>query len=280
MSAETILLTLYDKLLSDCLPALEQGTKYCAFAARKGHQWPGDVMFCGRALNGWLDPFELEDLGTELARLRVAEAIIASSTRSICEGDDKMLEDPACVGLDDPMHWVNHTRNISNRGYRKGSVATSSAYWRLIGKLLPELRQSNQMCDGLGCWATSVAWSNLYKLAPWAGGNPFGRLATAQFASCFEILVQELIALRPRCVVFLTEVNKTQEGWFGPFERRFVQDERCTWQSGASTLQFVCALGSLAIEGIRINVVIAEHPQGRNEAEFAKSLLSALNSLA
>ena len=52
-------------------------------------------------------------------------------------------------------------------------------------------------------WSKTLAWSNLYKIAPWSGGNPDEALREAQLEGCRRLLQLEVRKLRPSLVVFL-----------------------------------------------------------------------------
>ena len=123
-------------------------------------------------------------------------------------------------------------------------------------------------------WATRVAWSNLYKVAPANGGNPNSDLKDSQFDPCLELIQSELTTYNPRAVVFLTE-NPGGEPWFQPFREKL---EWTDFKSERETL--VVGSGRIRVNGTDYFAVIAEHPQGRPEEELATLISEILNQNA
>ena len=53
-------------------------------------------------------------------------------------------------------------------------------------------------------WPSTLCWTNLYKISPFAGGNPSRSLADAQLDKCIQILKIEVSDWKPRRLLFLT----------------------------------------------------------------------------
>jgi hypothetical protein len=72
-----------------------------------------------------------------------------------------------------------------------------------------------------GGWSGRVAWSNLFKVAPWDGGNPDSVLREAQFEGARALLHEEVRCLRPACVVVLAGID-----WFEGFVEMTPEEHR------------------------------------------------------
>lgn len=62
-------------------------------------------------------------------------------------------------------------------------------------------------------WSSRIAWTNLYRIAPAAGGNPNNRLCLAQLSECVDLLCLEVDRFSPERILFNTGLD-----WFGWFE--------------------------------------------------------------
>jgi len=82
-----------------------------------------------------------------------------------------------------------------------------SAFWQVACCLAYEPVET-----AVGRWATRLAWSNLYKIAPADGGNPTRCEIASQQPHSVELLRLELDLLRPRAVVMMVGSH-----WIEPF---------------------------------------------------------------
>jgi hypothetical protein len=199
----------------------------CATTALTGEKWAGDVAFYGRAANGWVEQasFKANDISTPEARRSKVNAVCeVGNEKGICDLDvrsGKLVEDTKCDGS--KLHWVHHQRNKEKDPDGYNSKA-ATPFWRTIELVIRDLHPEAQEDN----WASWVAWSNLYKVAPVAGGNPGASVTNLQFDPCFDLLNAELGMWRPKAAVFLTETNKRDTdfdqvdygGWFGEFLKR------------------------------------------------------------
>jgi len=127
--------------------------KLTAFASMKGERFAGELVVVGRAVNGWGPCFTLSELLEDGALNRIVEKIVQSS-RDRGEKNE-------C-----PMLWVGN--DWVNRGNKGEYYASRSAFWRV----------TRAVADALGVadvnepsWPTYLAWSNLYRVAPFCGGQ-------------------------------------------------------------------------------------------------------------
>jgi hypothetical protein len=162
--------------LTACWP--ESGAQ---FTAGKG------VLVIGRATNGFPRKFNAQDLRGEEYRNQVV-----NEARGAAEQSDGCLS------------WVG-----GGSYSRGGTVGSRSAFWRVTRCLvgLVEGKEAGEQKD----WAHHVAWSNLAKVAPAAGGNPATRLYNAQFKFSIAALQQEIAELAPGIVLLVAG-----ESWYRP----------------------------------------------------------------
>lgn len=136
---------------------------------------------------------------------------------------------------------------FTHAGNSKGYNTKKSAFWRVVKKVA-ELQYPKD-------WYANVAWTNLYKIAPWSGGNPNGAMQQMQQSYCFELLDTEIRTLSPEYVIMLTS------GWEWPFLKYLnggVQSKplrEVQWNGYKTTL--------VDINGRKY--IISQHPQGKNE---------------
>jgi hypothetical protein len=189
-----------------------------------GHAYRGELLVVGRAVNGWIDRVIVEQLRSADERIRLTQLARQTS-----------LGDGSC-----PMGWVTWRWG---RGGGEYSTARS-AFWRHIRAVLASVDPaSRQDAD----WSSRLAWSNLAKLAPWAGGNPGGSLLDVQRSIGPELLRREVADLAPKRILVLTG-----RWWFEPFAEAL--GLRVEWRDGL-------VAGVADEQGRRW--VIAAHPQGK-----------------
>ena len=236
--------------------------EYYLLTDLRGADYRGDFYFCGRAGNGWAD--ELAFTGADASESSLRKGVVEHSVAAvkgdvcICQRDLTLSKNAPCTG--DPLHWVHHDREKGRR------TSKSSAFWRVIGRTLREFYGSAVP----EMWSSAVVWSNLYKLGPQNGGNPPSDLRSAQLPAALDLLRRELLEHRPRWAVFLTEVDANR-GWFKPFSAGL--GFRAATRS---PFPYVSAAGLLTIDGLTAKLIVAEHPQTRNEGVFAESLIKAI----
>jgi hypothetical protein len=238
-----------DGLLADMIEAIGRSAgdlpdiRLTGFLGMKGAAYNGDLMWVGRALNGWSEgpsPSEVTDPHCASA---FAEAIKSHSV----QGDSE-----PCI-----LHWV-----IDRWGKNDGDYNSArSAFWRVAKRTLLDDDERDDI------WSSRLVWSNLYKIAPSLGGNPSGRLAAIEFPFCRDLLLSEIAEFRPKRIVFATGE------WAMPFidHAMFVRHDH----SGLG--QYVLGLGDVVLEGEKIGkFVIAPHPQGKRETQWVREVKAAL----
>ncbi len=80
-----------------------------------------------------------------------------------------------------------------------------SAFWRVIQELVGRLRIAD--VNSNANWPSHLTWSNLYKVAPYLGGNPGARLCDIQLAGCQELFEVEVSNYRPKRLLLITGLD-------------------------------------------------------------------------
>jgi hypothetical protein len=233
------------RIIADILKALGESadrlpdTPLTGFGAAVGSDYRGELFLVGRAVNGFDGHCLPRALQQEESRTAFLGEICSAFAEESC-----------------PMSWVSSS--WSGQGYNPAT----SAFWRTAKRVafgldLPDLNPQS--------WSSRLAWSNLYKIAPFAGGNPNARLQSLQFDLCRTLLDVEIRTLRPQNMVLAT----------GDWANAFLRDNDTFQQWGASRPIHHC--GNLLIEGECIGrFVVADHPQGKDETRWVTSVLAAL----
>ena len=202
-----------------------------------------ELFVCGRAVNGYEPVWTRADVATSAGRIRILDAIRTQYEATGCQ-----------------MRWITDWWNA-----RTGYNTARSAFWRVI----------REATYGLGIvapqsleWSASLAWGNLYRVAPGVTGNPSAQLQRIQLDLCGERLARDLAILRPRRMLFLAGME-----WVEPFLHRYESDlvRRSGLVQGYGTLHLA--------DGWRIATVIAKHPQGKPEGPLTAEVLDCFSKL-
>jgi hypothetical protein len=219
-----------------------------AFFPVAGESCRGKLMVVGRAVNGWGElPFRAEECLDIKRRAEIFRDAIANVARDSAR----------------PLSWVmDKWSSIEPKSYATGR----SAFWRVTRSLCSALIP----CEKPDEWPSSVAWSNLYKIAPSERGNPSNSLCRVQEAQCISLLRQEINHWQPRYVVFLTGKN-----WAEPFvgALRPVDLHRSNGPVQSSGRIPMSANGGFA------SFAVGPHPQGKPERPLVEELIVALTQL-
>lgn len=206
----------------------------CTFCFQWGKNYPFDkssgLLFVGKGVNGWVTD---ETDVTQLFDITNPERIFARK---------------------DQMEWVN---NLS--GNTSGYNTRKSAFWRLIKKVSETYYPDK--------WYSNIAWTNLYKIAPWTGGNPNGKLQNAQRKYCFDLLTKEIELLTPKYVILLTS------GWEWAFIKHLNGNEKLDVVAEKKWGKYKTVM--IEISGIKF--IMSHHPQGKNEWKHRSAIVELIN---
>lgn len=114
-----------------------------------------------------------------------------------------------------------------------------------------------------------IVWSNLYKIAPEAGGNPNAALKKKQFEACRKMLVEEIRQFRPKKILFMTG-----HYWADPFLENSIFDRE--YNATNNNIEYI---GRLPYGNVRTDFVVAQHPQGRKIVGWVDDVEAAFEEI-
>ncbi|MCA1789421.1 MAG: hypothetical protein LC667_06065 [Thioalkalivibrio sp.] len=209
-----------------------------------GKAYTGTLMTIGRAVNGWAEGVKPCELTSAAAVSHFARVV-----------QERSPDGEAC-----PMAWVERRWGVNDGDYN----TARSAFWRGIKGVLAEPEGEPSGPD----WSSQLVWSNLYKIAPAAGGNPSTALQNVQRDGCVRLLASEIETFEPRRILFLTGLD-----WAAPF-----LESMQTSGSEAETGGFVEWSGRIQVaSGHTARGVVACHPQGKPGAAWIDEVAKAFN---
>lgn len=225
------------------------GLKITGFMAMVGCRYAcaRDLMVVGRAVNGWDEGVFPKNLSSADRAEEYSRTVLAS-----VNGTERC-----------PMRWV--TESWGSTG---GCNPNRSAFWRTIRRVVAKLKIADVEQDP---WSSHLVWSNLYKIAPAAGGNPDSTLCHIQLAGCIKLFRLELTTYTPSRLLLLTGTE-----WASPFlscfGSRTPSDEEFCYVEEYGTLTIVP-------DKRPIQYIIAAHPQAKPENQWVEGVCGAFNSL-
>lgn len=215
-----------------------------AFLAMRGAAYDRRLMIVGRAVNGWHHGITPQDLTREEAVRDFSSGVEQAS-----------LGSGRC-----PMRWVTDHWGLGGGEYD----TNRSPFWRVVCRVVSNLGIANVDQPD---WPSHLVWSNLYKVAPFDGGNPGDRLCVIQQDGCKTLFQHELALHRPEKILFMTGMN-----WAAPFV------EGSDIESGDGR-HFVEATGRLSLDdGSDSRFVVACHPQTRPEDDWVTEVTATLGT--
>lgn len=148
------------------------------------------LMIVGRAVNGWEHDF---------SPCQTLKQVVAAVLNQRAPFDDVVKID-----------------GVECKGRKRNYHYSSSKFWKLIKLILESYGESQpgEWYNDPFQWNQRIVWSNLYKVAPWAGGNPEWSFIKPQMKNHVEIIRQELEHYAPKRVLFITDMN-----YFVPWKR-------------------------------------------------------------
>lgn len=193
----------YEDAYAEMLEAVSAATRItprelALFWPKIGTRYAGGTLLVGRAVNGWVDRWDL-DAGEDPQALAHVARKTAEGTVNGC-----------------PLGWVLDRWKPSDGGYD----TSHSQFW-VTGKGVATAIDPDSEPD----WPSHLAWSNLAKVSRWGRGNPPWRLRQSQLEAATALLALEVEELAPRRVVVLAGRH-----WFEPHARALRLD--VTWRTG------------------------------------------------
>lgn len=210
-----------------------------AFVAARGVDYDGELMIVGRAVNGWDPEFSPSAIATEPG----LNDFMLQLFKRYATGE--------CIVRQIATNWGD-----------------SSAFWRVTRRVVHELRIADIEHPN---WASHLVWSNLFKVAPSAGGNPSQKLGDIQRQGCCELFKQELETYKPRRLLMLTGLD-----WANEF-LEFV-GAKIKVDSSADQAQ---AYGTIRLtDGRDVRYVTATHPSRKPESPWVEQVVEAFRQTA
>ncbi len=161
---------LYEKLIDEFVDKIENNKEYCLIypSAPKNYKKTG-LMICGRATNGWIQPWTVEDAKKDKQK-------IISEAKSIA-----------------PNAWtVDDFNSFSRKPLFRITKRILTEYHGIIDKDFPSY----------------FIWTNLMKIAPNSSRNPSNSEFYAQIDVCKQIFKYEIDTLEPKNVVLFAGAIK------------------------------------------------------------------------
>ena len=219
--------------------------KVTGFMAMVGQSYQRELMVIGRAVNGWSTGYTPESLTSEVTIQEFVQDVLSSVTK-----------EASC-----PMRWVS-----TAWGSTKSYNTRRSAFWRAVRRVVGALNIADIEDPA---WPSCLIWSNLYKIAPCAGGNPSAMLRSFQLKGCVSLLEEEFQTYRPRRLLFLSGI-----GWAEKFLKSLAPS--MTVMPDARYVQAVSKTPESSHAASTI--VVAVHPQGHAESIWVEQVVEAFRS--
>lgn len=219
------------------------------FATHQGSLWNRELMVCGRAING----------GNDRERLAPGEALPCSASAAELSARFDILTDRTSLA------WVAEWWQRREKGEYN---TARSAFWRVTREVVNDasIHASATETD----WSSYLAWTNLYRVAPFRAGNPNHVLQRQQRELCVALLARDVANLAPKRLLVLAGKDWAHD---------FLPSEVMEWRDTAGGLVQGSGVWTQP-GGSRVAVVVARHPQGKPQRKLVDGLLDAFSELA
>ena len=214
----------------------------------RGAKYKGELMVVGRAINGW--GYDNDEISWKTKKGKPTDKTIENII------DYSFEEKGVCPMKWITDHWGWDTEENLKTPDKDQYNMKKKAFWRVIKEILSELKITKSEEEKKN-WSSCLVWSNLYKVASPEGGNPSTRLGDAQREGCRSVLKEEISFFKPKRILFLTGHD-----WFEDFKDNSFEGKERT----ESLVEWVGNYG-------KTEVVVAKHPQGKDETEYVKQVI-------
>lgn len=202
------------------------------------------ILFVGRAVNGWEIDFRSGSV-------------------------DELIDQIFASGV--------NVEDVSKGKLETGYNYNRSPFFQLCHAILSELSLKED-------WEKRFAWTNLYKLAPYKGGNPNNTLIGDTIDDCATILRKEISFCRPTHIVLITDI-----WWYQPhgFARSRMPIHETAFSDMLGINLFAEPEGTIVGSGVSSSfwfapkVVITKRPESAKipRLEQAKQIIDAFSKL-
>ncbi|MBK7035873.1 MAG: hypothetical protein IPI31_13900 [Bacteroidetes bacterium] len=228
----------FNKTFLDYIKALSEtklnNIKYCLFYPMLGKDYfdKREILIIGRAVNLWGEKEKHWD------SLSANEDIVKNAI-------DFSLP---YYGDTCAINWVNKDWDNDESHVRY------SPFWQVIYKLIMQQYGCND-----ANWSYKMAWSNLYKIAPSAGGNPNRKLEwQSQLENCKKLFELEISELQPKNVIMITGLD----GWAKDFVAEYTEVKET----------YVKAIAKIG----NSNIIITSRPERKPQQVFIDEIAKYL----
>lgn len=201
------------------------------------------LLVVGRAINGW----------TQLPTIS-AESFAANAVQQF---------------KTEPLEWV-YNESTHCLGNGNGYLLNKSPFWRTSMNVWKIISGNPNFIDTQNNkWTDYIAWTNLFKIAPYDAGNPTIAMCKNQLESCKKILVAEINILKPTHILFITGYD----GWFKDFEKIFPSEFTTPQKNicrGIGKNNIYAETTTISPNGTKI--VVACRPEYRDEIAYIKDV--------
>lgn len=202
---------------------------------------PFRLMYVGRAVNGWEFAWHKDTLEG------LTDQVFAHGFRV----------DDICSN---PIQADRY--NAEAKGYNYNC----SPFWQLCHKLFDLVKESED-------WSGRVAWSNLFKVAPFKRGNPNKEVIVKSIQPCIALMKEEIRQYHPSHIVFVTDSWWLEPADYTPYS--FAKDLGISLKPDSSNT----VVGSGIYQGAKIVVTKRPETARVSREEHARQILDAFSKL-
>lgn len=210
-----------------------------AIVGKRYEESPLRLMYVGRAVNGWEADWQKSSL-------------------------DDLIEQI--------FSYKFEMASIADNPNQNGYNFNRSGFWQLCKEIMEFSGEGEN-------WSDRVLWSNLYKVAPFGGGNPDNKLIKETIKSCIKILHYEIKFYRPSHIVFVTDA-----WWFDPadtFTDSFSKELNISVEHKTNKDIAIVGKGIYKEGDYNAKIIVTKRPEGlgTTRKEHADHIIRAFASL-
>ncbi len=200
-----------------------------------------DVMFIGRALNGWNNRFSAQD---------------------IIDDPEKVFEQIRGNGMEGKFAEQEQLRWVVKADKTQAYNSNQSQFWQTIRGVM-EARVADPEK-----WWHGIVWTNFLKLSR-NGKNPTGKMVHVIGKPSMDLLLAEVAEYRPKNIVCLSGMD-----YAANFLARCTTTARLSVTDGTGYLEYT---GDATLNDHSFRLVIAPHPQTRVTNDLISEILETLS---
>ena len=156
-------------------------------------------------------------------------------------------------------------KDVENNPVQKDYNFNTTPCWQLCHQIMILKEEAD-------AWSNKVAWSNLYKVAPYSGKNPNNRDIKTQLKVCIDLFKEEINMYKPTHIVLVTDI-----WWVEPFDNlpSFARELGIQLYSDSKS----AIVGTGEYNGSKI--VVTKRPESAklSRAEHAKKIMEMFDKI-